>query len=61
MTTRIQLPADLAPSLAEKALALLAELSPAVHPPFQRRDVTFHAPLCVVCHRSGKVGGHHGA
>jgi hypothetical protein len=53
------LPEDLAPSLVERARALLADLSPAVHPSF-RTDATYRGPVCVLCHQGGKLGGHHG-
>jgi hypothetical protein len=58
--TTVQLPADLAPSLAERLLRLLSEVT-LTHAP----DVEFAVPSnyhgCVVCHRSGKLGGHHAA
>ncbi len=59
-TITLQLPADLAPSLAERLLRLLSEVT-LTHAP----DVEFAVPSdhhrCVVCHRSGKLGGHHAA
>jgi hypothetical protein len=59
-TTAVQLPADLAPSLAERLLRLLSEVTLTRAP-----DVQFAVPSdshrCVVCHRSGKLGGHHAA
>ncbi len=58
MGTTYQLPAELAPSLVERALALLAELSPAVHPSLTP-DTIYHRAVCVVCHQGGKLGGHH--
>ena len=54
------LPVDLAPSLAEALLRLLTEV-PVVAAPALVVDLTDRAPRCVVCHRAGKLGGHHGA
>jgi hypothetical protein len=57
-TSTVQLPADLAPSLTERLLNLLSEVT-LTHAP----DVEFAVPSechrCLVCHRSGKLGGHH--
>jgi hypothetical protein len=56
----VLLPAELAPSLAERALRLLAEVHVTVAPTLLREpDAGVHR--CVVCHRSGKLGGHHAA
>lgn len=59
-TDTVRLPADLAPSLAERVLRLLDEVT-LTHAP----DVELTRPndhhRCVVCHRSGKLGGHHAA
>ena len=54
------LPLDLAPSLAERLLRLLAEVHTTEAPELVAEpDIGIHR--CVVCHRSGKLGGHHGA
>ncbi|MDP9182759.1 MAG: hypothetical protein M3P04_08310 [Actinomycetota bacterium] len=58
MGTTYQLPGELAPSLVERALALLADLSPAV-PPSLTPDRIHHRAVCIVCHQTGKLGGHH--
>ena len=59
-TSTVHLPADLAPSLAERLLRLLDEVTLTSAP-----DVEFAVPndrhRCVVCHRGGKLGGHHAA
>ena len=59
-TTALRLPAELAPSLVQRITILLDQValtrSPAVTPEPPRRP-----PRCVVCHRTGKLGGHHGA
>jgi hypothetical protein len=59
-TSTVQLPADLAPSLAERVLRLLSEVTLTSVP-----DVEFavrsDTHRCVLCHRSGKLGGHHAA
>lgn len=55
----VVLPLELAPSLAARVRRLLREVSTTAAPelvvevPYQHR--------CVVCHRGGKVGGHHGS
>ena len=52
-TSTVQLPVDLAPSLAERLLRLLDEVTLTCAP-----DVEFAVPndrhRCVVCHRSGR-------
>ena len=57
-TTTVQLPADLAPTLAARLLRLLSEVTLTSAP-----DVALAVPhdhhRCVVCHRGGKLGGHH--
>ena len=59
-TRTLHLPADLAPSLVERLLRLLSEVR-LTHAP----DIEFAVPndrhRCVVCHRGGKLGGHHEA
>ena len=59
-TSKLHLPADLAPSLVERLLRLLNEVT-LTHAP----DVEFAVPndrhRCVVRHRGGKLGGHHAA
>jgi hypothetical protein len=55
----VRLPLDLAPSLAEQVLRLLSEVHTTVAPDLVI-EVHQHDPRCVVCHRSGKLGGHHG-
>ena len=60
MTNPVLLPAELAPQLAAKILRLLDEVPLTTAPklvPEARDDVH----RCVVCHRGGKLGGHHGA
>lgn len=61
MQTHLQvtLPRELAPSLAERALRLLSEVRTTAAPPLVREGHDPHR--CVVCHRGGKLGGHHGA
>lgn len=55
----VLLPLDLAPSLAERLLRLLAEVRITEAPELvPEPDARVHR--CVVCHRSGKLGGHHG-
>ena len=59
-TIAVRLPADLAPFLAERVLRLLAEVQVTVAPTLRPEpDARVHR--CVVCHRSGKLGGHHAA
>ena len=58
-TTTVQLPRDLAPALAERVLRLVAEVGTTVAPRLVA-DGHPDAHRCVVCHRSGKLGGHHG-
>ena len=57
-TSTLHLPADLAPSLAERQIRLLSKVTLTRAP-----DVEFAVPSdrhrCVVCHRGGKLGGHH--
>lgn len=57
-TSTVHLPADLAPSLTERLLRLLAEVTLTSAP-----AIEFAVPKdrhrCVVCHRGGKLGGHH--
>ena len=54
----VVLPLDLAPSLAARVRRLLREVRVTAAPelvivvPYENR--------CVVCHRGGKLGGHHG-
>ena len=61
MTTQnrtIVLPPDLAPALGRRVL-LLDEVVPTEAPDL---DVEVHVVhRCVVCHRGGKLGGHHAA
>ena len=59
-TTTVQLPADLAPSLAERLLRLLSEVTLTRAPDIEPA-VPSDRHRCVVCHRSGKLGGHHAA
>lgn len=60
MTDRVVLPVDLAPAQVNRVLNLLAEVHITVAP-----DLVIELPRyenrCVVCHQSGKLGGHHGA
>ena len=60
MTSTVHLPADLAPSLAERLLRLLAEVT-LTHAPDVEFAVHDDRHRCIVCHRSGKLGGHHAA
>ena len=59
-TTAVHLPADLAPSLAARLLRLLDEVT-LTHAPAIELAVPDDRHRCVVCHRSGKLGGHHAA
>ena len=56
----VLLPLDLAPSLTQRVLRLLAEVEVTQAPEL---DLEIHVDThrCVVCHRSGKLGGHHAA
>ena len=59
-TSTVQLPADLASTLAERLLRLLSEATLTYAPdvaPVSRGG----SHRCVFCHRSGKRGGHHAA
>lgn len=56
----LPLPADLAPSLAERLLRLLSEVS-LTHAPDLELAIPDDRHRCVVCLRSGKLGGHHTA
>ena len=55
----VRLPADLAPSLAERVRLLLAEV-PTVVAPELVFEVHTRSHRCVMCHQGGKLGGHHG-
>lgn len=60
--TTMTLPADLAPTLRTAVEELVAEcgLAPVVQPgrdSTPRRD----PPRCTVCHRAGRLSGHHAA
>ena len=57
----VVLPEDLAPSLTERVLRLLAEVSTTAAPDLVVEVVAHPVHRCVVCHRDGKLGGHHGA
>lgn len=59
-TTAALLPLELAPSLAARLRALLAEVPPAEPQPIVI-DTFRRAPRCVLCYRGGKLGGHHNA
>lgn len=59
-TSTVRLPADLAPSLAERLLRLLTEVTLTTAPAIEFA-VQDDRHRCVVCHRSGKLGGHHAA
>lgn len=53
------LPAELAPTLAERVLRLVAEVGTTTAP-----DLVIEVRpgrRCVVCHQAGKLGGHHDA
>jgi hypothetical protein len=54
----LQLPADLAPMLADRVRLLLDEVSVTTAPPLVI-DLVYSGPRCVVCHQGGKLGGHH--
>jgi hypothetical protein len=56
--TMLLLPPDLAPRLAERALQLVAEVGTTSAPDLVLEVHPGHR--CVVCHQSGKLGGHHG-
>lgn len=56
----VVLPEQLAPALVARVRTLLAEVTlAAVPPPRPPRRRADDAPRCVVCHRPGKLGGHH--
>ena len=60
-TSPLHMPTDLAPSLVERLLRLLDEVTLTNAPDV---DVDVDAVpndrhRCVVCHRGGKLGGHH--
>ena len=57
----VVLPEDLAPSLTERVLRLLAEVRTTAAPELVVEVVEHPVHRCVVCHRGGKLGGHHGA
>ena len=57
-TSAIVLPAELAPALAERLLRLLDQVSLARRP-HARVPARHEDHRCVVCHRPGKLGGHH--
>ena len=59
-TPAIALPQDLAPTLRQRVLELVAQVSLAKCPPAPTARGRTHAPRCVVCHKDGKLGGHHG-
>ena len=59
-TSTVRLPAELAPSLADRLLRLLSEVT-LTHAPDVEFAVHDDRHRCVVCHRSGKLGGHHAA
>ncbi len=60
MTAAPRIPSELAPSLVDRLRQLLAEVPPAEPRP-RIVDAFRHDPRCVVCYRSGKLGGHHNA
>jgi hypothetical protein len=57
----VALPVDLAPSLTERVLRLLAEVPTTAAPELAVEVVDHAVHRCVVCHQGGKLGGHHGA
>src|SRR4051795_11250226 len=62
MDQSVALPDQLAPALRERVEALLAEVTvltsvPEIDPAY-RKEPKFNR--CVVCHKSGVLGGHHG-
>lgn len=59
-TITVQLPLELAPSLAERLTRLLDEVT-LTHAPAIEFAVPDDRHRCVVCHRGGKLGGHHAA
>jgi hypothetical protein len=62
MSTTITLPVDLAPSLRERVMALLAEVPPVAMPAYDERPrrKQHRDNRCIVCHQGGLLGGHHG-
>ncbi len=60
MSHTVVLPEQLAPALAARVRALLAEVRIAAVPePFLPRRVDHRGPRCVVCPQGGPLGGHH--
>jgi hypothetical protein len=59
--TTVTLPTELAPALRERITALLAEVRLVDDVPLLERALRFEPSFnkCVVCHRSGILGGHH--
>ena len=57
----VVLPLDLAPSLTERVVRLLAEVDLTAAPDLVVEVVDHPVHRCVVCHRGGKLGGHHSA
>lgn len=61
MSATVTLPAELAPSLRERVLALIDAVGVAEVPTVtDRRPERRQENRCVVCHESGVLGGHHG-
>jgi hypothetical protein len=61
MNATVTLPVELAPSLRERALALIEAVGVAEVPTIiGRQPERRQENRCVVCHESGVLGGHHG-
>jgi hypothetical protein len=58
VTGTVHLPLELAPSLADRVVNLLAEVHVTVAPALLV-EIQADPHRCVVCHQSGKLGGHH--
>jgi len=61
MALALSLPPELAPSLRDRALALVADVGLSAHPEHRRRADVRAGHRCIVCHRGGPLGGHHAA
>lgn len=59
MAPHVTLPDQIAPAMVERIEALLAEVPLATERRTPNPERTAPAPRCVVCHRDGKLGGHH--
>lgn len=53
----VSLPEEMAPEQRARVAAFLAEVQPARREPRPRKRA--ERPTCIVCHKPGKVSGHH--